>query len=91
MVNAGLLLLASLALLMPATLAATHTELRANTSQLLLSRLTALCLFLVYGAFIYFQLKTHADLFPRIKIHKTGPFGYKIALTRSLYGPTFNS
>ncbi|GAQ81171.1 sodium/calcium exchanger protein [Klebsormidium nitens] len=63
LVNSGLLLMAVMGMLLPAVLYATHTELRDGTSELFLSRFTSLLMLIAYGAYLYFQLKSHSDLY----------------------------
>jgi Ca2+:H+ antiporter len=62
-INLTLLLLAVMAQTLPSLLAATGTELHAAASTLAFSRFTAFVLFNVYGAFLYFQLVTHRELY----------------------------
>ena len=61
--NSTLLILGSVALMLPAMLSATATELHAEEDSLWLSRVSSLCLLGIYAAFIYFQLRTHSFLF----------------------------
>lgn len=61
--NSSLLLLLAMAILMPATLSATHVEAHGIHSILTLSRFTSIVLLLVYGGLIFYQLKTHTHLF----------------------------
>jgi Ca2+:H+ antiporter len=62
-VNVTLLMLAVLAHALPALLGATHTELRGSASLLALSRFTSFIMLMCYGAFLYFQLVTHRELY----------------------------
>ncbi|GFR46341.1 hypothetical protein Agub_g7912 [Astrephomene gubernaculifera] len=63
-VNAGMLVLATFAVLLPSLLDATHTEVKGgNRSELALSRFECIFMFLCYCVFLFFQLKTHSDLF----------------------------
>lgn len=55
--------MAVMGMLLPAVLYATHTELRDGTSELFLSRFTSLLMLIAYGAYLYFQLKSHSDLY----------------------------
>ena len=57
--NSTLLILGSIALMLPAMLSATNTELQPEADTLWLSRVSSV----VYAAFIYFQLVSHSFLF----------------------------
>jgi len=61
--NAGLLMLAVMGVLLPAVLSATHQEKTEKLSELMLSRVTAFSLLIVYGLLVFYQLKTHRYLF----------------------------
>ena len=61
--SSSLLLLAVMGLLIPAAFFLTVDPLHLDDSRLALSRATALLLVLVYFGYLYFQLRTHADLF----------------------------
>eukprot|EP00898_Chlorokybus_atmophyticus_P004066 jgi/Chlat1/4660/Chrsp3S09027 len=61
--NMALLLLATVALLLPATLHTTHTELHESSSELGLSRFSACILLVAYGCYLYFQLMSHSHLY----------------------------
>ena len=61
--HAGLLLLGTTAMIFPAALHATDTELHGKSSDLALSRFSSVLLLSLYGAFLWFQLRTHKDLF----------------------------
>eukprot|EP00899_Mesostigma_viride_P024799 jgi/Mesvir1/5503/Mv15546-RA.1 len=63
MTNAGLLLLAVMALLLPAVLHTTHTELHDGASELALSRFSSCIMLLAYICYLYFQLMSHKDLY----------------------------
>jgi Ca2+/H+ antiporter len=63
LVNAGLLLMALMGMLLPAVLYATHTELRDGTSELFLSRFSSVVMLIAYGAYLFFQLKSHRELY----------------------------
>jgi len=60
--NSGLLMLGVIGLLYPAVLNATNAD-RSASSELQLSRYTAVLLFCLYMGFLLFQLKTHQRLF----------------------------
>lgn len=60
--NTGLLLLAVLGLMFPMLLTTTHDD-ESPASALKLSRVTGVALLIVYGLFIFYQLKTHTHLF----------------------------
>ncbi len=59
--NGSLLMLAMLALIIPATFG--QTENHSNETILELSRIAAVILLFLYGLFLLFQLKTHSHLF----------------------------
>lgn len=61
--NFGLLLLGVVAASLPALLHFTHTELHGTASELALSRFASTILLMIYGAFLYFQLVTHTELY----------------------------
>ncbi len=60
--NASLLLVCCLAVFMPTCMVAAGLEVRPGAA-LLVSRLSSAVLLLLYGAYLVFQLKTHAELF----------------------------
>jgi len=60
--NSGLLMLGVIGLLYPAVLNASSAD-RSASSELQLSRYTAVILFCLYGSYLVFQLKTHRNLF----------------------------
>lgn len=60
--NSSLLLLAAMSIAFPTAISMTGAQLHAN-SILLLSRVMAILLLIVYAAFLYFQLATHRHLF----------------------------
>ncbi|XP_057845347.2 vacuolar cation/proton exchanger 3 isoform X1 [Cryptomeria japonica] len=62
-VNSGLLLMAVMGLLFPAVLHSTHTELHAGRSELALSRFTSCIMLIAYAVYLFFQLKSHRDLY----------------------------
>mmetsp|Transcript_50152 Transcript_50152/g.95806 ORF Transcript_50152/g.95806 Transcript_50152/m.95806 type:complete len:435 (-) Transcript_50152:311-1615(-) len=61
--NTGLLCLAVVGMSLPAVLHSTHSELHGTSSEIALSRFTSLMLLGIYGAYLYFQLVTHRELF----------------------------
>ncbi|CAI5510279.1 unnamed protein product [Closterium sp. Naga37s-1] len=63
LVNSGLLLMAVMGLALPAILHSTHTEIRDNDSELALSRISSCIMLAAYGAYLYFQLKSHVHLY----------------------------
>ncbi|GJP51599.1 hypothetical protein CLOM_g10752 [Closterium sp. NIES-68] len=63
LVNSGLLLMAVMGLALPAILHSTHTEMRDNDSELALSRISSCIMLVAYGAYLYFQLKSHTHLY----------------------------
>ncbi len=62
-VTSGLLLMAVMGLLFPAALHATKTEMHTGTSELVLSRFSSIVMLIAYTAYLYFQLKSHKDLY----------------------------
>ncbi|GKV36476.1 hypothetical protein SLEP1_g44603 [Rubroshorea leprosula] len=62
-VNAGLLLMAVMALLLPSVLHNTHTEVHFGKSELALSRFSSCVMLLAYAVSLVFQLKTQKDLY----------------------------
>lgn len=63
LVSSGLLLMAVMGLLFPAVLHATHTEIHDGTSELSLSRFSSCVMLVAYGCYLYFQLKSHRELY----------------------------
>lgn len=55
--------MALMGMLLPAVLYATHTELRDGTSELFLSRFSSVVMLIAYGAYLFFQLKSHRELY----------------------------
>ena len=66
--NGSLLMLAMLALIIPATFG--QTENHTSETILELSRIAAVILLLLYGLFLLFQLKTHSHLFIKSSHHE---------------------
>ncbi|XP_024386039.1 vacuolar cation/proton exchanger 3 isoform X2 [Physcomitrium patens] len=62
-VSSSLLLMAVMGLLFPAVLHATGTELQMGKSELALSRFSSIIMLVAYIAYLYFQLKTHRELY----------------------------
>ncbi|KAJ4823376.1 Vacuolar cation/proton exchanger 2 [Turnera subulata] len=62
-VNSGLLLMTVMGLLFPAVLHYTHTEVHYGKSELALSRFSSCVMLVVYGAYLFFQLKSQGDLY----------------------------
>ena len=58
--------MAVMGLTAPAVLQSTHTELTEKSSALALSRFSALVMLTAYGAYLYFQLKTHTHLYDEV-------------------------
>jgi Ca2+:H+ antiporter len=61
--SAGLLMLGVLALMLPNVLHATHTELDGTVDDVSLSRFCSVVLLGMYGAYLYFQLVSHRELY----------------------------
>ncbi|XP_024394964.1 vacuolar cation/proton exchanger 3 isoform X2 [Physcomitrium patens] len=62
-VSASLLLMAVMGLLFPVVLHATGTELQMGKSELVLSRFSSIVMLVAYIAYLYFQLKSHKELY----------------------------
>lgn len=62
-VSSSLLLMAVMGLLFPAVLHATGTELQTGKSELVLSRFSSIVMLVAYLAYLYFQLKSHRELY----------------------------
>lgn len=62
-VNSGLLLMAVMGLLFPAVLHSTHTEVHDGLSELNLSRFSSCIMLIAYASYLYFQLKSHRQLY----------------------------
>nr|POE60484.1 vacuolar cation/proton exchanger 2 [Quercus suber] len=62
-VNSGLLLMAVMGLLFPAVLHYTHTEVHSGQSELALSRFSSCIMLVAYAAYLFFQLKSHRNLY----------------------------
>ncbi|KAL2651889.1 hypothetical protein R1flu_020017 [Riccia fluitans] len=62
-VSSSLLLMAVMGLLFPAVLHATHTEIHDGSSELTLSRFSSCVMLLAYCTYLYFQLKSHKELY----------------------------
>ncbi|KAH8974491.1 hypothetical protein BDL97_01G104600 [Sphagnum fallax] len=62
-VSSGLLLMAVMCLLFPATLHATKTEMNSGVSELILSRFSSIVMLVAYTAYLYFQLRSHRELY----------------------------
>lgn len=61
--NSGLLLMAVMGLLFPAVLRSTHTEVHVGDSELNLSRFSSCIMLIAYASYLYFQLKSHRQLY----------------------------
>ncbi|KAH6557687.1 hypothetical protein KP509_1Z100600 [Ceratopteris richardii] len=61
--NSGLLLMAVMGLLFPAVLHSTHTEVHDFASELALSRFSSCIMLIAYAAYLYFQLKSHRQMY----------------------------
>jgi Ca2+:H+ antiporter len=62
-VSSGLLLMAVMGLLFPATLHATKTEMNSGVSELILSRFSSIVMLVAYTAYLFFQLISHRELY----------------------------
>lgn len=65
-VNSGLLLMAVMGLLFPAVLHSTHTEVLEGKSELYLSRFSSCVMLVAYASYLYFQLKSHRQLYDNL-------------------------
>ena len=63
MVNFGLLLMAVMGLLLPTVLHYTETEIYFGKSELDLSRFSSCIMLIAYAAYLFFQLKSHRNLY----------------------------
>ncbi|XP_027125977.1 vacuolar cation/proton exchanger 3 isoform X1 [Coffea arabica] len=63
LVNSGLLLMAVMGLLFPAVLHFTHTELHSGKSELALSRFSSCIMLVAYASYLFFQLRSHRNLY----------------------------
>lgn len=82
-VSSSLLLMAVMGLLFPAVLHATHTEIHDGSSELTLSRFSSCIMLLAYCCYLYFQLKSHRELYDepqevsaKIQNSRIDPFFY---------------
>ncbi|GMY30766.1 vacuolar cation/proton exchanger 3-like [Fagus crenata] len=62
-INSGLLLMAVMGLLFPAVLHYTHTEFHLGKSELALSRFSSCIMLVAHAAYLFFQLKSHKNLY----------------------------
>ncbi|RWR95806.1 vacuolar cation/proton exchanger 3-like protein [Cinnamomum micranthum f. kanehirae] len=62
-VNSGLLLMAVMGIMFPAVLHFTHTEVHVGKSELALSRFSSCIMLVAYASYLFFQLKSHRDLY----------------------------
>uniref|UniRef100_A0A2P2L0N5 Vacuolar cation/proton exchanger n=1 Tax=Rhizophora mucronata TaxID=61149 RepID=A0A2P2L0N5_RHIMU len=69
-VDSGLLLMAVMGLLFPAVLHYTHTEVHDGKSEMALSRFSSCIMLVVYGAYLFFQLKRQRD--PYVPLNEEG-------------------
>lgn len=78
-VSSSLLLMAVMGLLFPAALHATGTELQIGKSELVLSRFSSIVMLVAYTAYLYFQLKSHRDLYDseEVKNHLGASWNYQ--------------
>ncbi|KVI05811.1 vacuolar cation/proton exchanger 3-like isoform X2 [Cynara cardunculus var. scolymus] len=65
-VSSGLLLMAVMGILFPAVLHFTHTEVHFGKSELALSRFSSCIMLVAYGSYLFFQLKSHSNLYDSI-------------------------
>eukprot|EP00268_Persea_americana_P046969 TRINITY_DN4859_c0_g1_i3.p1 TRINITY_DN4859_c0_g1~~TRINITY_DN4859_c0_g1_i3.p1 ORF type:complete len:437 (+),score=73.94 TRINITY_DN4859_c0_g1_i3:522-1832(+) len=62
-VNSGLLLMAVMGIMFPAVLHFTHSEVHVGKSELALSRFSSCIMLVAYASYLFFQLKSHRDLY----------------------------
>ncbi|KAK9289617.1 hypothetical protein L1049_007774 [Liquidambar formosana] len=74
-VNSGLLLMAVMGLLFPATLHFTHTEVHFGKSELALSRFSSCVMLVAYAAYLFFQLKSQKILYVPVNEGESQPEG----------------
>ncbi|GKC86470.1 vacuolar cation/proton exchanger 3-like protein isoform X1, partial [Tanacetum coccineum] len=65
-VSSGLLLMAVMGILFPAVLHFTHTEVHFGKSELALSRFSSCVMLVAYASYLFFQLKSHANLYDSV-------------------------
>ncbi|KAL4560102.1 hypothetical protein LXL04_032251 [Taraxacum kok-saghyz] len=65
-VSSGLLLMAVMGILFPAVLHFTHTEVHFGKSELALSRFSSCIMLVAYASYLFFQLKSHANLYDSV-------------------------
>ncbi|KAI3675388.1 hypothetical protein L1987_84978 [Smallanthus sonchifolius] len=66
-VSSGLLLMAVMGILFPAVLHFTHTEVHFGKSELALSRFSSCIMLVAYASYLFFQLKSHANLYDSVE------------------------
>lgn len=66
--------MAVMGLLFPVVLHATGTELQMGKSELVLSRFSSIVMLVAYIAYLYFQLKSHKELYDSEEVRVVLPF-----------------
>lgn len=66
-VNSGLLLMAVMGLMFPAVLHSTHSEVHIGKSELSLSRFSSCVMLVAYASYLFFQLRSHRNLYSPIE------------------------
>lgn len=88
-VSSSLLLMAVMGLLFPAVLHATGTELQMGKSELALSRFSSIIMLVAYIAYLYFQLKTHRELYDSEEVRIILPaVSFNIVIHMGSVGPS---
>lgn len=87
--NSGMLLIAVMSLLFPTLLYYTHSEVRAGSSELALSRSTSCIMLVAYAAYLFFQLKSQPSFLTEVLC--LPPFYHLVSrsLSLSLSFPTW--
>ncbi|KAL8232490.1 hypothetical protein R6Q57_002268 [Mikania cordata] len=65
-VSSGLLLMAVMGILLPAVLHFTRTEVHFGKSEVALSRFSSCIMLVAYASYLFFQLKSHANLYDSV-------------------------
>ena len=65
-VSSGLRLMDVMGILFPAVLHFTHTEVHFGKSELALSRFSSCIMLVAYASYLFFQLKSHANLYDSV-------------------------
>ncbi|KAM1240545.1 hypothetical protein ACFX15_045313 [Malus domestica] len=72
LVNSGLLLMAVMGLMFPAVLHFPHSEIHFGKSELSLSRFSSCVMLVAYASYLFFQLRSHRNLYNSIEEEGVG-------------------